>query len=80
VAEVAKVVNRRPFVLSVPLQLAVAACRTYERTARRPLLRTEQLQRLDEDKVVDIGPAQRDLGFAPRSFAIGIHEEATRIR
>lgn len=76
VDEVSLMVGRRPLIIPVPLKPAVAACRIYERVARRPWIRAEQLERLDEDKVFDITPAKQDLGFAPRSFGAGIKEEA----
>jgi hypothetical protein len=36
----------------------------------------EQLKRVAEDKVFDIGPARLDLDYAPRCFAEGIRAEA----
>jgi uncharacterized protein YbjT (DUF2867 family) len=68
-------VGRRPRVVSVPLGPAVAAVRVYERFSAKPKLKVEQLLRLDEDKTFDIGEAV-SLGYAPRSFAEGIEEEA----
>ncbi|MPY94752.1 MAG: NAD(P)H-binding protein [Acidimicrobiia bacterium] len=69
-------VGRRPRLVPVPLAPAVAGLRAYERLSARPLLRAEQLRRLEEDKSVDLDDARRDLGFGPRSFAEGIAEEA----
>ncbi len=69
-------IGRRPRLVDVPLGPAIALARAYERVAARPRLKAEQLQRLDEDKVFDIGPARRDLGYDPRPFALGIREEA----
>ena len=71
--------GRRPRVVFVPLGPAVGAVRTYERVAAKPRLKVEQVQRLDEDKAFDIGEAV-SLGYAPRSFAQGIEEEAALLR
>ena len=73
-------VGRRPRLVDVPLGPAIAAARAYERVASKPRLKAEQLQRLAEDKVFDIGPARRDLGYDPRPFALGIREQATAVR
>ena len=43
-------------------------------------VRPEQVLRLTESKAVDIGPARRDLGFAPRPFAEGIAAEVQAMR
>lgn len=78
--QVAAAVGRRPARVSVPLAPAVIALRVYERVARRPRLRAEQLGRLAEHKTFDITAARRDLDYAPRSFAEGIVQEATALR
>lgn len=76
----AAAVGRRPTLVPVPLAAPIALLRLYERVAPRPRLRAEQLERLAEDKVFDIGPARRDLGYDPRPFADGIAEEAALVR
>ena len=75
----AEAVGRRPIMVHVPLQPAIAALRLYERAAPRPRLKAEQLERLTEDKAFDIAPARADLGFSPRPFAEGIREEAAML-
>jgi nucleoside-diphosphate-sugar epimerase len=79
VLEAAGAVGRTPRLVGLPLAPATAALRCYERLVRHPRLRVEQLQRLGEDKVFDIGTARRDLGFAPRPFRIGITQEAAML-
>jgi uncharacterized protein YbjT (DUF2867 family) len=69
------VASRTRFV-PVPLSPVVAIARGYELLARHPKIRVEQLRRLAEDKAYAIDEAVRDLGYAPRSFAAGIHAEA----
>jgi len=76
VVQAGDAVGRTPRLVDVPLAPMIVLTRLYERLAPSPRLKVEQLQRLAEDKVFDIGPARLDLGFEPRSFAVGIREEA----
>jgi uncharacterized protein YbjT (DUF2867 family) len=69
------VASRTRFV-PVPLSPVVAAARGYGLFSRNPRISVEQLRRLAEDKAFAIDDAVRDLGYAPRSFADGIHAEA----
>jgi hypothetical protein len=62
--------------LPIPMSLVIVVARSYERLSRAPRLRTEQFERLAENKAFDIGPAMRDLDFNPRPFEVGISEEA----
>lgn len=75
----AQAVGRQPLLLPVPLRPTLRLVRAYERMARHPRLKAEQIERLAEDKAFDIGPARRDLGFDPRTFADGIRQEATAL-
>ncbi len=79
IAASAAALGRQPHIVHLPLGPTTAMVRAYERVARRPRLRGEQLARLAEDKVFDIGPARRDLGFEPRSFTEGIRAEAAML-
>ena len=79
VVQAAAAMQRPPRLVAVPLRPTVAAVRLYERLVPSPRLRAEQIERLTEDKAFDIGPARRDLGFAPRSFAEGIGQEAALV-
>ena len=69
-------VGKRPLMLPIPMSLVIVVARSYERLSRAPRLRTEQFERLAENKAFDIGPARRDLDFNPRPFEVGISEEA----
>lgn len=80
VAEAATAVGRRPLFVNVPLRPAIAVLRGYERVSRRPRIKAEQLERLAEDKAFSIAEANRDLGYAPRSFRDGIRAEAAELR
>lgn len=72
----ADAVGRRVWLVPVPLRPVVGAARAYERLARTPRLKSEQLARLAEDKAFAIDDAVRDLGFNPRSFAAGVRAMA----
>jgi uncharacterized protein YbjT (DUF2867 family) len=72
----ASVVASRTRFVPVPLSPVVAAARGYELLSRNPRVRVEQLRRLAEDKAFAIDDAVRDLGYAPRPFAVGIRAEA----
>jgi len=72
VREAAEAAGRCVRLVPVPCWLASVAA---ELVPDRPVS-VEQIRRLAEDKAVDIGPAQRDLGFRPRTFAAGVRREA----
>ena len=72
----ARAVESKTWLVPVPLAPLVALARGYERLSRHPRIRSEQLLRLSEDKAFGIDDAVRDLGYAPRSFADGIGDEA----
>lgn len=73
-------VGRSARVVTVPLKPTIAVVRAYESVSRRPRLKTEQVERLAEDKVFDITSARLDLGYEPRSFRHGIDQEAAMLR
>lgn len=79
VEHAAEAVGRHPRLMAVRIGPAIIVVRAYERLARRPRLRAEQLERLAEDKVFDI-TAAAGLGYRPRPFAEGIASEATMLR
>lgn len=74
--QAAAAVGRSPRIVAVPLRPTVTVARAYERLAPRPRLKAEQIERLAEDKSFDISDARRDLAFHPRSFAVGIRQQA----
>jgi nucleoside-diphosphate-sugar epimerase len=71
----------RPYAI-LPLPLGPAhALATLARRLHLPFpVRPEQVLRLTESKAVDITPARRDLGFAPRPFPEGIEAEVAMLR
>jgi uncharacterized protein YbjT (DUF2867 family) len=67
----AAALGRRARFLSISPGLAAGMLRTANRLGLKSL-REEQALRLAEDKVVDNGPARRDLGVTPRTFPEGV--------
>lgn len=80
VAEVARALGRRAWVLPLPLAPAHAAAVLARRVGVPFPVKPEQVLRLTESKAVDIEPARRDLGFSPRTFRQGITEEVRLYR
>jgi nucleoside-diphosphate-sugar epimerase len=76
IQEAGRAIGCSPLLVPVPLRTTVAALRAYERLARRPRIRAEQVERLAEDKAFDIAAACEAFGYSPRSFSVGIREEA----
>jgi uncharacterized protein YbjT (DUF2867 family) len=69
---IAQGLNRKIVIVPIPLGLCLFLARIYEKTTRNPRVTAEQIRRFGEDKVFDIQPARREIGFNPRSFAEGI--------
>jgi uncharacterized protein YbjT (DUF2867 family) len=79
VDEAFRAVGRRGAMVFVPVGPVAALAGLLEKVPRFPL-RREQIIRLQEDKAFDIGASRRELGYAPRPFAVGIAQEAGRLR
>ena len=65
---VGEVVGVRPRTLPVPAALGALVMSAVESVGIRPPIRAEQLLRMLEDKIYDIEPARRELGFTPLNF------------
>jgi len=76
VAQAGAAIGRSPRPLPIPARPVVRALKAIEGTGRSLPLKSEQVERLLEDKAFDISAAVADLGYAPRSFAEGIAAEA----
>jgi len=72
--------GRRPIVVPTPLRPTYGFVSLLRRLGLPSPARPEQILRLAESKAVDIAPAMRDLGFAPRSFEVGIRAEAEAMK
>lgn len=75
----AAAVGVRPLFVPLPTRFAATAIRIAEAAGVRLPIRSEQLERLNEDKAFDHSAARTDLRFAPRSFAEGIRDEAIEL-
>lgn len=79
VLECGRALGKRVVVIPVPLAPILWATRLNERWLKAPLLKSEQFERLAEDKSFDNGAAISELGFTPRTFAQGIRDELEEI-
>jgi nucleoside-diphosphate-sugar epimerase len=62
--------GRSVMLVPVPIELAAAAVRLTR------IVSPEQIRRLAEDKSFSYSEAARDFGYAPRTFAEGVSQEA----
>jgi uncharacterized protein YbjT (DUF2867 family) len=76
VHQAAQVLGRKPMFIHVPAALARSAVRVWSLTGLWPAVRPEQVARLTENKHADPSRANREFGFAPREFQLGVREEA----
>jgi nucleoside-diphosphate-sugar epimerase len=67
--------NRRTFVIHLPVTLSIVAAYLYNRLVRNPLISVEQVRRMQEDKTFPYDRAAADFGYAPASFTEGIRDE-----
>jgi nucleoside-diphosphate-sugar epimerase len=76
---VAGLLARRVWKIHIPAAPAVALLRGLE-WLRLPIpLKSEQVERLNEDKAFDYSEAAADFGYTPRSFKDGMRQELTYI-
>ena len=66
--------------LHIPLRLALMGLSAYNAVRRRPVLRSEQLLRLNEDKAFEIDEARTCFGYQPLTFRDGIARELQALR
>lgn len=68
--------GRRVRKIHLPIVPVAWILRAIEKAGVTPRIKSEQVQRLAEDKAFSHDAAVRDLGFRPRAFATGTAEEA----
>jgi uncharacterized protein YbjT (DUF2867 family) len=76
---VAAAVGRRVLKVHLPASPVVAALSRLESVGIKLPIKSEQVLRLEEDKVFEIADAVRDLGFSPRSFQEGVRLEVAEM-
>ena len=70
-----RAMNRRVWLLPIPIAVIRFACACIAPILRRTPLKPDQIDRLQEDKVFDITDAVRDLGYTPTPFAEGMRRK-----
>lgn len=80
VEHVARLLRRRPWIVSVPIAPAALAAALWSVTGLSPWIRREQVLRLGEDKAFAFDKAGRDFGYRPRSWREGLGAEVDLLR
>ena len=75
VREAGHALGREPRILKVPLGPGAWLARAWSITGLWPRIRHEQLQRLQENKTFDPGPAADQFCYSPRDFSAGVRQE-----
>jgi uncharacterized protein YbjT (DUF2867 family) len=70
----------RRLIVRVPTAAVRTAVSVYSGLSRHPVLKVEQIERLNEDKAFDYVQATQDFGFSPRTFEDGVRPEVAMIR
>lgn len=71
----AKTLGKRVFKIHMPMKLAYNLLRVYEKLTSKPILKAEQVLRLNENKDFSHKEAENDLGYKPLTFEEGIKLE-----
>jgi nucleoside-diphosphate-sugar epimerase len=79
VDEVARALSVRRLIVRVPMAPIASAFAVWNRIGHAPL-KVEQVRRIAENKHFDHEEAQKDFGFAPRTFREGIRSEVRLCR
>jgi nucleoside-diphosphate-sugar epimerase len=78
---ISSLLNRRPFLLPIPLPVALALAGLGERLRPGGVgVSREQIRRLQEDKAFSHADATQDFGFRPRRLSEGLAEEIALMR
>lgn len=80
ISTAARRLGRRVLTVPIPAWPIVATLRTLERLGARGPIKSEQIERLNEDKAFPHDDAARDLGYRPRTFEEGIGQEIELMR
>ena len=71
--------HKRYFVY-VPFGISLFLTYIYNAVVKKPKIITEQVLRMNEDKVFDYSDATRDFGFNPVSFEVGVRNEISEFK
>lgn len=70
-----KALGKKVLKVHIPMKLSYNLLKTYEKFARKPILKAEQVLRLNENKDFSHEEAKIDFGYNPLSFEEGIKKE-----
>lgn len=62
-------------IIHIPLNISILLANFFERLLARPIIKVEQIKRLNEHKAFTHDDAKKDLNFKPREFSEGILNE-----
>jgi nucleoside-diphosphate-sugar epimerase len=72
--------GKQPILLHIPVNLSLRVIQIANTFGLKMPVSTEQVLRLNEDKVFDHRAAKEDFNYSPRSFIAGIAQEAALLR
>ncbi len=76
----ARALNKKVFKVYIPLKPSLYAFKLYEKLTTKPLMKSEQIIRLNEHKDFNYSSAKKVFGFDPISFQEGIVKEVAIYR
>ena len=76
----ARALDKKVIKIHIPFKPSLYAFKLYEKLSANPLIKTEQIMRLNENKNFDHSPAKNTFGFNPVSFEEGIIKEVAIYR
>ncbi|QNU66804.1 NAD(P)H-binding protein [Ruminiclostridium herbifermentans] len=76
----AKALGKKVIKIHVPSKLSYNLLRAYEKVSKKPILKAEQVLRLNENKAFSHEEAKADFGYSPTTFEEGISLETKFIK
>jgi nucleoside-diphosphate-sugar epimerase len=76
----AQALGKRIIRVHIPSKISLYATKLYEKLSKRPLIKSEQIMRLNENKNFDYSAAKEAFGYDPISFEEGIAKEVALYR
>jgi nucleoside-diphosphate-sugar epimerase len=71
----ANAIGKKVLKIHIPMKLSYNLLKFYEKTTSKPILKAEQVLRLNENKDFSHDEARKDFGYSPLSFEEGIKHE-----
>jgi uncharacterized protein YbjT (DUF2867 family) len=76
----ARALGKRVYKMHIPVGMILPVVRFYNKLTKRPFIKVEQIQRLNEHKAFDYVNAADDFGYAPRSYEEGVMQQVQQMR